>query len=248
VRTVQEAAQLQTLPPLHVQVRSDIPIASGLGSGAATAAALIRALARHLRREDLARDERVAELTYEVEKIHHGTPSGIDNTVVALEKAVYFVRQQPQNRIETISVAQPLRFLVADTGERSRTRDVVGDVRQQWQAQPERFEELFAGCGRIARAGREALERGERQVLGHLMNQNQTLLESMTVSGLGLERLIEAARQAGAAGAKLSGAGRGGNMIALVGAGCEDDVRAALLAAGAQRVLVTEIGARSRQN
>lgn len=237
VRLVQREAGLDRLPDLTITVRSDIPIASGLGSGAATAAALIRALARHLEREDLAQDAQVSDLTYEVEKIHHGTPSGIDNTVVALEQPVFFVRQEPDNRIETFRVARPLHLLIGDTGRRSSTKEVVGDVRRQWQRETQRFEELFAACGRISRAARSAVEAGDLPHLGRLMRENHAILKEMTVSSPELDRLVQAAGDAGALGAKLSGAGRGGNMVALVEDGGQQAVRRALLAAGAVRVI-----------
>jgi len=241
VRLVQEAAGLPQLPNLTITVRSNIPIAGGLGSGAATAAALIRALALHLERQDLAGNEVVSSLTYEVETLHHGTPSGIDNTVVAYERLVYFVRQSPENRIETFYTGQPLRLLIADTGLRSSTRAVVGDVRRQWQAQPERFEEIFAACGRIAAAARAAIEAGDLQRVGTLMRENQVWLRQMTVSSTELDRLVDAAEEAGALGAKLSGAGRGGNMIALVTERSEAAVRAALANAGALKILATTV-------
>lgn len=229
------------LSHLTITVRSTVPIASGLGSGAATAAALIRALAHHLRRPHLATDERVCALAYEVEKIHHGTPSGIDNTVVAFEQPVYFVRQEPENRVEPFSIAAPLHLLIADTGIRSATRQVVGAVRRHWQADPNRFEEIFNACGAVAEAARTALEAGDITRLGTLMNENQVWLEAMTVSSPELERLIAAARTAGALGAKLSGAGRGGNMIALVTPETKSVVQQALLTAGAFAIFASTI-------
>jgi len=240
VRLVEEATG-STLSQMTVTVRSTIPIASGLGSGAATAAALIRALTRHLSRQDLASDEQVCALAYEVEKIHHGTPSGIDNTVVAYEQPVYFVRQEPKNLIEPFAIAAPLHLLIADTGVRSATRHVVGDVRRQWQAERARFEEMFAACGRIAQAARTALEAGDVIQLGTLMDENQRWLEAMTVSSAELEKLIATARTAGALGAKLSGAGRGGNMIALVTPETQTSVRQALIKAGAFDVFASTV-------
>lgn len=228
-------------PNLTITVQSQIPIASGLGSGAATAAATIRALIQHLNLTDWASDQLISDLTYQVERIHHGTPSGIDNTVVAYERPVYFVRRQPQNLVELFQVAVPVRLLVADTGVRSSTKIAVGDVRRQWQEDPDRFEAIFDGCGRIAQAARAAIERGDIKQLGQLMNENQVLLEEMTVSSPELERLVRAANTAGALGAKLSGAGRGGNMIALVEEESEAAVREALLAAGARHVLASVI-------
>ncbi|MDX1687574.1 MAG: mevalonate kinase [Candidatus Promineifilaceae bacterium] len=241
VRSVQEAAGRSRLPNLTITVRSNIPVASGLGSGAATAAALIRALALHLERPDLASNESVSSLTYEVETLHHGTPSGIDNTVVAYERPVYFIRRSPENQIDTFRAGRPLRLLIADTGIRSSTRDVVSDVRRQWQAEPERFEEIFTACGRIADAARRAIEAGDLERVGSLMQENQVWLRQMTVSSTELDRLAEAAGEAGALGAKLSGAGRGGNIIALVTESAEAAVRQALSAAGALKILATTV-------
>jgi mevalonate kinase len=237
----QTAAELKTLPDLTITVSSQIPIASGLGSGAAITAAVIRALATHLGLADLLSDEWVSEQTYEVEKIHHGTPSGIDNTVVAYERPVYFVRQQPRNRIEPFAVAQPLRLLVADTGIRSSTKDVVGDVCRKWQNDLSTFNAIFSGCGHIANIARLAIEQGDIIQVGKLMTENHALLQKMTVSEPTLDELVEVALKAGALGAKLSGAGRGGNMIALVDEERETAVATALLSKGAKNVLTTTI-------
>ncbi len=239
IRQVQTAVNLTTLPPLTITVSSDIPIASGLGSGAAITAAVIRALCAHLRLEEVLTPAWISTQTYEVEKIHHGTPSGIDNTVVSYEMPVYFVRQSPQNRIETFSVAAPLHLLVADTAVSSSTKDVVGDVRRQWQEDPAAFNAIFDGCGRIAQAARQAIEQGDLAAVGRLMNENHQLLQAMTVSAPELDRLVTAAVSAGALGAKLSGAGRGGNMIALVTADTAVPVSESLLNAGARSVLTS---------
>lgn len=242
VRLVQEAAGLAQLPDLTITISSSIPIAGGMGSGAAITAALVRALAGHLGLDYLADNRRVSELTYQVERLYHGHPSGIDNTVVAFEQPVYFVRQQPQNRIEPFAVARPLHFLISDTGQRSSTKIVVSDVRRQWQAQPARFEALFDDCGRVADAARQAIQAGDLAQLGCLMNENQRLLAEMGVSSPALERLIAAALRAGALGAKLSGAGRGGNMIALITPKKEQEIRQALADAGAAAVLSSIVG------
>ena len=239
VRVVALAANLESMPDLTVTVHSSIPIASGLGSGAAMAAAVIRALAKHLEFSELATDGQVSDLTYQVETLLHGTPSGIDNTVVAYEKPVFFIREQPRNKIETFSVFQPLRFLVADTGVVSITKKVVGDVRRRWQANPEYFERIFDECGRIAMAARVEIEDGKVSEIGRLMGENQFYLKEMTVSSPELEQLIGVAMSAGAMGAKLSGAGRGGNMIALVDAMQEEEVKSALLSAGVNHVLTS---------
>ena len=242
VRQVQQATGIDLLPDMIITVTSDIPIASGLGSGASITAAIIRALANYLGKGYLADDEWVSSLTFEVEKFYHGTPSGIDNTVVTYERPVYFVRKEPQNRIETFEIARPLPLLIADTGVSSHTKAVVSDVRKGWQADQKYFEKLFDGCGAITRAARAAIAEGDLLRIGQLMGENQTLLVDMTVSSPELDRLVEAALQAGAYGAKLSGAGRGGNMIALVDNKTEMAVHAALLKSGARSVLSSRIG------
>lgn len=232
---------------LKITVTSSIPIASGLGSGAAIAAALIRALARHLGRHDLATDERVSQMTYEVERIHHGTPSGIDNTVVSYGRPVFFIRAgapvkpRPVQVLEPFTTGRPFHFLIGDSGVRAPTLESVSDVRAQWEADPSRMEELFAACGRLAIAARQALETGDTAAVGRLMTDNHTVLQNLTVSSEPLDRLVAAALTAGAFGAKLSGGGRGGNMIALVEGGQQKPVTTALLAAGALRVLETTL-------
>ncbi|MBK7893841.1 MAG: mevalonate kinase [Anaerolineaceae bacterium] len=241
-RLVLDAAGLSQPPDVTIRVHSQIPIASGMGSGAAIAAAIIRALAQHLNQPALQTNEAVSALTYEVEKIHHGTPSGIDNTVVAYEQPIWFVRQSPKNLIEPFTVAAPLRFVVADTGVRSSTKVAVGDVRRQYSEQPALFTEIFDACGRIAQNGRNAIQAGDVTKVGQLMTENHAWLQKMTVSSPELDKLVAAALQAGALGAKLSGAGRGGNMLALVtDEAMERQVSAALQAAGATHILTTTL-------
>ena len=236
----QVAAAVTTLPPLKITVRSSIPIASGMGSGAAISAAIIRAITEFMNWP--VSHKFVSDMTYEVEKIHHGTPSGIDNTVVAYERPVYFVRQPEGNRIEKFLVKRPLHLLIADTGIKSSTKVAVADVRRQWQDDPYTFEALFDVCGQIASSARTAIEAGDLERVGRLMRENHTLLQKITVSSPELDRLVDTATKAGALGAKLSGAGRGGNMIALVAnKERETAVKSALIAAGATAVLTTTI-------
>jgi mevalonate kinase len=143
--------------------------------------------------------------------------------------------------LETIFVGRPFQLVVADTGVASSTRIVVGDVGQSWERDPERYERLFDEIGAVTRAARQAIEVGDLAEIGALMNENQGLLQELDVSSPELETLIRAALAAGAVGAKLSGAGRGGNMIALVTDGTATGVERALREAGAHGVIVTEV-------
>jgi mevalonate kinase len=237
--TVRQTLQwlgIEDAPDLTLTVSSTVPIARGLGSGAAVATAMVRALARHLGREPT--PEEVSQLVYHTEVIHHGTPSGIDNTVVAFEQPVYFVRGEP---IKLLQVAKPLWLVIGDTGIASPTRIAVGDVRNGWEQDRPRYEAWFDRIAAIVERAREAIAAGEGSALGPLMDENQQLLEAIDVSSPELETLIDAARQAGAMGAKLCGAGRGGNMVALVSPERAQAVASALREAGAADTIMTEV-------
>lgn len=236
VRGVFSALGIAGFPAIQIRISSSIPVASGLGSGAAVSVALIRALSAHLGQP--LSDEQVSALTFEIEKLHHGTPSGIDNTVVTYARPVYFVKGQPP---ETFKVGAPFTIVIGDTGVAASTKAVVSDVRQLWQTAPRHWEDVFDRVGKIARQARAAIESGDLSALGPLMDANQALLQIMSVSSPELERLLSAARAAGAQGAKLSGGGRGGNMIALAAKEKAPAVAEALLSAGAKRTIITQV-------
>jgi mevalonate kinase len=219
------ALALMNPPAFKLRVTSTIPVAAGLGSGAAVSVAIVRAVSGFLG-QPLA-DEQVSAIAFEVEKLHHGTPSGIDNTVITFAKP-----------IETLNVGKPLTIVIADTGVASPTKIAVGDVRIAWQTDSARYEALFAQVGAISTQARAAIEAGDTAALGGLMDSNHALLQEIGVSSPELDRLVDAAKNAGAFGAKLSGGGRGGNMIALA-AGNADALVAALKQAGAVRTFTT---------
>jgi mevalonate kinase len=221
---------------LTITVSSTIPIARGLGSGAAVSTAIVRALLEHFGKWLDSRA--ISDLVFETEKIHHGTPSGIDNTVIAFVKPVYFIKG---GQMEIFWVQRPFLLVIADTGVQSPTKVVVEDVRQAWEKEPARYEGFFDDIGTITDMGRQAIEQGDIEAVGRLMNENQRLLRLLKVSSPELEGLIGAARQGEALGAKLSGAGRGGNMIALVTQETCSRVSMMLRLAGARDVIVTEV-------
>jgi mevalonate kinase len=219
-------------PDWRIEVWSAIPVASGLGSGAAISTALVRAIFAQAGQP--AHPEAVSRLVYRSEELHHGTPSGIDNTVIAYEQPVWFVRGEP---IQTFTLAHALPLVIADSGIPSPTKETVGDVRRAREADPHTYEAIFDEIGEIVTEARTALEEGNLARLGPLMARNQQRLAQIGVSSPELERLIQAALAAGAMGAKLSGGGRGGNVIALVTPQSRGAVVEALRQAGARRVV-----------
>jgi mevalonate kinase len=228
--------RVSPFPDLEIQITSTIPVASGLGSGAAVTVALTRAVSAHLHASMT--DEEVNAFTYEIEKLHHGTPSGIDNTVVTYARPVYFIKGQP---IETFEAGQPFTIVIADTGISAPTKESVGDVRRLWMNDKSRWETVFDKIGEISFTARRAIEAGKPELLGELMNENHALLQKLTISSPELDRLVEAAHNAGALGAKLSGGGRGGNMIALVESEKAEIVSRSLKEAGAKNTIITQV-------
>ena len=113
---------------LEIEVSSEIPFASGFGSGAAISTAMVRGIAGYFGREFT--PEEISALVFETEKMYHGTPSGIDNTVIADEQPVRFVRGQEIQRFE---IARPFTLVIANTGIASPTKITVGDVRRGWE-------------------------------------------------------------------------------------------------------------------
>jgi mevalonate kinase len=235
---------------LRIEIEATIPIAGGMGSGAAVATALARALAAHL--DHSLTSSEISALVYTSEQRFHGTPSGIDNTVIAYEQPIWFARSPTTlygdpsataltATIEPISIAAPFTLLIGDTGVRSPTRLPVGHVRQRWQAHPARYEALFDAIGALVVQARTALAAGDHTTLGALLDENHALLKRIGVSSAKLNRLVGAARAAGALGAKLAGAGWGGVMIALVAPAASAQVEQAMRNAGAIRVLETTV-------
>jgi mevalonate kinase len=223
-------------PDLTITVTSTVPIARGMGSGAAVSTAIVRALAQHLDRWLSSRA--ISDLVYRTEILHHGTPSGIDNTVVAFEKPIYFIKDEGW---EVFWVGMPFLLAIADTGIESSTKEVVGDLRQRYQSEHVRYDPIFDRIGEIGLAARSAIEQGQGETLGQLMNENHMLLQELGVSCPELDCLVAAAREGGALGAKMSGAGWGGNMIAVVTKETRGRVDMMLRLAGASRVILTEV-------
>lgn len=223
-------------PDAIIRVSSTIPIESGLGSGAAVTAALIAALGEAL--GYLIETQDWSDLVFQVEKVHHRNPSGIDNTVVCYAEPVYFIRGK---KPELFIPAEPLHLVIADTGLRSPTYIPVNRVRDLWKHDKAAYEGIFSDIGGISELARWNIENGNLPAIGELMKQNQKLLRQLGVSTALLNTLCDVAISSGAYGAKLTGAGDGGNVVALVSPETADRVQAALTDAGAVNTIYTTI-------
>ncbi len=203
--------ELNQVPSCNIQISSEIPPSSGLGSSAAISISLIRAFSAFLGTR--LSDEKVSDFAFEVEKIHHGTPSGIDNTVISHQKPVYYRKGNP---FEFLEIGEEFSVLIVYSGKPGNTKEAVEGVRERWQEEPDRYNQTFSRIGEITKAAKKIIETGNPDHLGALMNENHELLQELGVSSPGLDELVLAALEAGALGAKLSGGGLGGHIIALV--------------------------------
>jgi hydroxymethylglutaryl-CoA reductase len=195
-----------------IVVQARIPPAAGLGSSAALAVALIRALhnAHSLDMDDRA----VNELAFECETLAHGTPSGIDNTVAVFGKPIVFRKKGPQ-RMRELALNRLPPLVVAWSGTRGSTRSQVEAVRNRWLQDKATYERIFDEIGHLSLEGAGALRKGDDARLGSLMNIAHGLLNALQVSTPLIEEMVDIARSSGAVGAKLTGAGGGGSIVAL---------------------------------
>ncbi|MEM3442288.1 MAG: mevalonate kinase [Candidatus Bathyarchaeia archaeon] len=195
---------------LNIEVTSTVPVAAGLGSSAAVVAAVTAATSAFLKMKIT--KEEIFRITYEAEKIVHGTPSGVDPAIATFGGALLF---QMDTGFRPLFIKGEIPLVIGDTSVERSTRVMVEKVRNLRDKYPHIVELLMRTAREVVLKAVEALDENDLEALGTLMNINHALLYGVGVSDESLERLIYAARKAGALGAKLTGAGGGGCMIAL---------------------------------
>ena len=218
--------------PADVPTACDKGSASGLGASAALAVAVIRGVADCF--DIQISDGEVCSLAFECEQIVHGTPSGIDNTVATFGRPILFRKTDAPAGNETCDIVtpNPIPIVIGLTGVPSLTARTVGIVHRMRQKSPQRYDAIFAQIDGLVLAGVDALQRGDIAELGELMNINQGLLNALQVSSPEIEHVVDIARRAGALGAKLTGGGGGGAMIAVAEPGGTEPITTALRRAG----------------
>jgi mevalonate kinase len=211
---------------LDITFETSASVSSGMGSGASCFVSLSLALATLMREE---RREVIGRWAYLGECVAHGgIASGLDTQTI-LHGGIIAHSETDGN--EQLTCPRDLRAVVGDTMEPARTSSINRQVQAWLQAIPTRAV-YFDAIGDISEMVTAAIRAGEVSKLGRLMVMNQLLLERIGVSSPSLNRLVEAALGAGAEGAKLSGSGGGGIMVALVKAECEEAVARAIESAG----------------
>ncbi len=197
---------------MRITVFANVPRAMGLGGSAAVAVSIIRAIDMHFKLG--LSDEEVNRLAFECEKVAHGTPSGVDNTMATFGRLLMFKAGDPPE-IDPLTAAQPITMVIGMSGIESLTAKMVAGVRRAWERNTRLYENIFDQIESLTLQAKDAICTNDLEHLGDLMNVCQGLLNSLQVSSWEIEEMIQIARNNGALGAKLTGGGGGGSIIAL---------------------------------
>ncbi|MFX1391551.1 MAG: mevalonate kinase [Promethearchaeota archaeon] len=201
---------------LIITFTGDLIAASGVGASAAQCTSLSRALNDTFNLN--LTEKEINAAAYEGEKAYHGTPSGIDNTASTYGGLIWFIKnlRGEENTMELLQSPKKMPLVIINSGITASTTEVVADVRRLKEESPNKFEKIFNKYENLATVAKKALLEGDINTIGSLMTQNHQLLQEITVSGEVNDVLVKISLQNGALGAKMTGTGRGGLVIALV--------------------------------
>lgn len=200
---------------MDIWLGGNLPGFSGLGASAASSVAIARAIAEEF--SLILSDENINDVAYEAEKAYAGNPSGIDNTAATFGGLIWFKKNLSigSNMIEQLNIRKPVEIVIGNTGIVANTKAMVAGVAERKEQHPTKYSAIFRQAENLANEGRKALERFDLHAVGDLMNENHRLLLEIEVSCKELDHLVDLARKKGAFGAKMTGGGGGGCMLAL---------------------------------
>ena len=227
---------------MDIWLGGNLPGFSGLGASAASSVAIARAIADEYNLEFS--DEQINDIAYEAEKAYAGNPSGIDNTAATFGGLIWFEKNLDggSNTIKQLSIREPVEIVIGNTGIVANTKAMVAGVGERKKQNPEKYDAIFSQARDLAHNGRKALDAFDLKQVGVLMDENHRLLQEIEVSCKELDCLVDLARKMGAFGAKMTGGGGGGCMLALTpGKALQEKVASAIEAEGFE-VLRTKIG------
>jgi mevalonate kinase len=228
---------------VDIELCGNLFAASGIGASAASCVAIARAFSDYYNLK--LSDEEINDIAYEGEKGYHGTPSGVDNSASTFGGLIWFEKSDSKV-IEKIEISNPIKIVMGNTGKVANTELAVNGVRERRNNNPQKYGDIFNRAVNIAYLAKRAFQEEDYIELGKLMNENHKLLQQIEVSTRELDFLVNIAREHGAYGAKLTGGGLGGNMIALTpGKRLQEEVATAFEKEGFQ-TLKTVIGASRR--
>ena len=222
----------------RITLAGDLLAASGVGASAASCAAIARAFSEELGLRYS--DDKVNEVAFEGEKGYHGTPSGIDNTAATYGGLIWYKREGSSHHMERMKLKKPVEIVMGNTALVADTKAVVGAVKERKEKDPEKYARIFEDAEKLVHDARKQLEAFHLEEVGYYMDENHALLQQIGVSCPELDLLVDLARNNGALGAKLTGTGRGGYMVALTpGKDLQEGVAKAMEKKGFQALRTT---------
>jgi mevalonate kinase len=234
-----EAMDISPDQNIIITLSGKLYAASGVGASAASCTAIARALNQFY---DMGlSDEEINKVAYQGERGYHGTPSGVDNTASTYGGLIWFIKGDP-NTVDLLKIKEPVKIVMGNTGKVANTKKAVAGVRERKEKYPKKYSDIFKEAGSIVREARKAFEQYNIEEIGNLMNKNHELLQKIEVSNDDLDMLVETARNAGALGAKMTGGGLGGYMVALTPLQDVQNTVAQTIEKKGFKVLKTEIG------
>lgn len=227
---------------LEIRLGGNLPGFSGIGASAASSVAIARAIAEEFMIN--LSDDKINEIAYEAEKAYAGTPSGIDNTAATYGGLIWFRRYMNgrSNEIEKLKIEKPVEIIIGNTGIVADTKEMVAGVAVRKKKNPDKYDLIFKQAEELAFKARTALKDFDIRRVGNLMNENHRLLQRIEVSCTELDHLVNLALEQGAFGAKLTGGGGGGCMVALTPNQKLQEKVATIVEDAGYKVLRTRIG------
>ena len=223
---------------IKITLSGDLIAASGVGASAASCVSIARALDDYYKLG--LDDEKINQIAYEGEKAYHGNPSGIDNTASTYGGLIWYQRTPDRIIMNRLPLKEPVEIVIGNTGKVANTKLAVQGVRERKEKYPEKYNKIFKKAEEMVYDARSALETFDLNKIGDLMNKNHKLLQQIEVSSPELDFLVEIALDNGAIGAKMTGGGLGGNMIALTpGRDLQEKVAKAMEKEGFQTMKTT---------
>ncbi len=198
---------------MDINIKSEIPSGSHLGSGSsvfsATACSILSEVGEEINKE------KISKLAYDADVLAHGgTPSGIDNTTVTFGGLIRYEKLENMGKFENLKIDKDIPIVVSNTGKSSNTGEMVSKVRKRILEEPDAMK-MMNDISEVNILGESALQKGDIEYAGELMNQNQKLLNEFGLSTVEIDDIIKIASDFGAYGSKLTGAGGGGCVISL---------------------------------
>jgi mevalonate kinase len=233
---------LDAKTPLNIWLGGNLPGFSGLGASAASSVAIARAISEELNLR--LSNEKINQIAYEAEKAYAGNPSGIDNTAATYGGLMWFKKNPAggSDNVERLRTRSPVEIVIGSTGKVANTKAMVEGAAERKKNNPQKYDPIFKQAENLALAGRKALENYDLKRVGELMNENHRLLQEIEVSSRELDMLVDLARKQGALGAKLTGGGGGGCMVALTPTKALQETVAKAIEKAGYEVLRTKIG------